>query len=74
MARPARQGINNLVMIMPGFAADCVETLEEVAIGLAETFRENGGENFSHRAVPQRLPASIAMLAAIIRQELTGWI
>ena len=44
------QGVRNLVMIMPGFAADCVETLEEVAIGLAETFRENGGENFS--AVP----------------------
>ena len=34
-------------MITPGFASDCVETLEEVAIGLKETFEEAGGEKFS---------------------------
>jgi ferrochelatase len=38
---PAK-GIKNLVMIMPGFSADCVETLEEVAIGLDETFTCGG--------------------------------
>ncbi len=46
---PAK-GVKNLVMIMPGFSADCVETLEEVAIGLDETFKHAGGVNFS--AVP----------------------
>ena len=46
---PAK-GVKNLVMIMPGFSADCVETLEEVAIGLNETFKHAGGVNFS--AVP----------------------
>lgn len=68
------KGIRNLVMIMPGFAADCVETLEEVAIGLAETFRENGGINFSAVPCLNDSDASIAMLTAIIRKELTGWI
>lgn len=68
------QGVHNLVMIMPGFAADCVETLEEVAIGLAETFRENGGENFSTVPCLNESDASIAMLAALIRKELSGWI
>jgi protoporphyrin/coproporphyrin ferrochelatase len=66
--------VRNLVMVMPGFAADCVETLEEVAIGLAETFRENGGINFS--AVPCLNDSSIAiaMMASLIRKELAGWL
>jgi len=68
------KGVRNLVMIMPGFAADCVETLEEVAIGLAETFREKGGENFSTVPCLNDSAASIAMLASIIRKELTGWL
>ncbi len=68
------QGVRNLVMIMPGFAADCVETLEEVAIGLRETFRHNGGENFAAVPCLNDSTASIAMLASIIRQELKGWV
>lgn len=67
------QGVRNLVMVMPGFAADCVETLEEVAIGLAETFRENGGENFSTVPCLNESDRSIAMLASLIRKELSGW-
>ena len=68
------QGVRNLVMIMPGFSADCVETLEEVAIGLNETFRHNGGVNFATVPCLNDSPASIAMLASIIRQELSGWV
>ena len=59
---------------MPGFAADCVETLEEVAIGLNETFHENGGENFSAVPCLNDSAGSIAMLATIIRKELAGWL
>ena len=58
---------------MPGFAADCVETLEEIAIGLAATFRENGGENFSAVPCLNESDASITMLESIIRKELSGW-
>jgi ferrochelatase len=68
------QGVRNLVMVMPGFAADCVETLEEVAIGLAETFRENGGLNFSAVPCLNDSVMSIAMMAFIIRKELAGWL
>ena len=68
------QGVRNLVMVMPGFAADCVETLEEVAIGLAETFRENGGAKFSTVPCLNDSAAAIAMMASIIRKELTGWL
>ncbi|MBI2717320.1 MAG: ferrochelatase [Rhizobiales bacterium] len=66
-------GIKNLTMIMPGFAADCVETLEEVAIGLKETFLARGGANFSAVPCLNDEEGSIAMLEAIVRRELSGW-
>jgi ferrochelatase len=68
------QGVRNLAMVMPGFAADCVETLEEVAIGLADTFHENGGVNFSAIPCLNDSPVAIAMMASIIRKELAGWL
>jgi protoporphyrin/coproporphyrin ferrochelatase len=68
------RGARNLVMVMPGFAADCVETLEEVAIGLAATFRENGGNNFSAVPCLNDSAIAIAMMAALIRKELAGWL
>jgi ferrochelatase len=40
------RGIKNLLVICPGFASDCVETLEEIDIQGRETFSKNGGENF----------------------------
>lgn len=69
---PAK-GVKNLVMIMPGFSADCVETLEEVAIGLDETFKHAGGANFSAVPCLNDSPASIGMLEILVRQELQGW-
>jgi protoporphyrin/coproporphyrin ferrochelatase len=67
------KGIKNLVMITPGFSADCVETLEEVAIGLDETFKHAGGVNFSTVPCLNDSPASIDMLDILVRQELQGW-
>ncbi len=40
------KGKKNVLMICPGFSADCVETLEEIAIQGKESFIENGGENY----------------------------
>ena len=70
---PAK-GVKNLVMIMPGFSADCVETLEEVAIGLDETFKHAGGVNFSAVPCLNDSQPSIEMLEALVRQELRGWV
>ena len=41
-----QKGVKNLLVICPGFASDCVETLEEINIQGRETFLKNGGENF----------------------------
>jgi ferrochelatase len=70
---PAK-GVKKLVMIAPGFASDCVETLEEVGIGLKETFLAKGGEKFSLVPCLNDGPESIAMITAITRQELRGWV
>ena len=41
-----KKGIKNLLIICPGFASDCVETLEEINIQGRESFMDNGGKNF----------------------------
>ena len=41
-----KEGIKNILVICPGFASDCVETLEEINIQGKESFLENGGRNF----------------------------
>jgi protoporphyrin/coproporphyrin ferrochelatase len=68
------KGVKNLVMIMPGFSADCVETLEEVGLGLKETFEEAGGENFSAVPCLNDSAISIAMIEKLVRKELQGWV
>jgi len=70
----AGAGTRNLVVITPGFAADCVETLEEIALGTREAFLRAGGENFSVVPCLNDSDRSIAMLASIVRRELAGWI
>ena len=41
-----KSGVKNLLVICPGFASDCVETLEEINIQGRQSFINNGGENF----------------------------
>ena len=41
-----KKGIKNLLVVCPGFASDCVETLEEINIQGRESFLDSGGENF----------------------------
>lgn len=73
-AELARQGTKRLAVISPGFAADCVETLEELNIGLRETFLDNGGEEFTYIPCLNDSLAHIDMLTGLLRRELSGWI
>ena len=41
-----KEGIKNLLVICPGFASDCVETLEEINIQGRDSFIDSGGKNF----------------------------
>ena len=69
-----KQGVKNLVMISPGFVSDCVETLEELAIGLKETFKEAGGENFSVVPCLNDSVGGMKLLESFARNELQGWL
>jgi len=70
----ARSGVKYLAVVTPGFSADCVETLEEIAVENGDIFKENGGENFAAIPCLNDSEAGIRALTAIIRQELMGWI
>ena len=70
----AKSGVKNLAIVTPGFSADCVETLEEIAVENGDIFKENGGENFAAIPCLNDSDASIGMLSNIIRRELMGWI
>jgi ferrochelatase len=70
----ARAGVRNLAIVTPGFAADCVETLEEIAIGVRESFLEHGGENFTHVPCLNAADEHVELLAGLVQRELAGWI
>jgi ferrochelatase len=70
----AATGVRRLAVMTPGFVADCLETLEEIAIGGAEIFREAGGEKFAAIPCLNDSPAMIDLLEALTRREAGGWI
>ncbi|MBD8876791.1 ferrochelatase [Roseibium polysiphoniae] len=70
----AKEGVKNIAVMNPGFVADCLETLEEIAGEAGEIFEENGGENFSHIPCLNDSGLGIEVLEHIVRQELGGWI
>ena len=61
-------------MAAPGFSADCLETLEELAIRGREQFTGAGGQDFAALACLNTGAPGMAMLEALIRRELGGWI
>ncbi len=73
IAELARSGVKSLFVTTPAFSADCLETLEEIAIGAAEIFRENGGENFAVAPCLNDSEPGLRMLEHIAREELCGW-
>jgi ferrochelatase len=70
----ARQGVRRIVIITPGFAADCLETIEEIGEENKEIFLENGGEKFSYIPCLNDSAGGIEVIVHLIERELQGWI
>jgi ferrochelatase len=70
----AKTGTKRLAVITPGFAADCLETLEEIAVENAETFAEHGGEKFALIPCLNDSDPGMTMLERLVRNELKGWV
>jgi ferrochelatase len=70
----ARSGVKNLAVVTPGFSADCLETLEEIAVENADIFRANGGENFAAIPCLNDSGAGMALIGHLVQRELQGWV
>jgi protoporphyrin/coproporphyrin ferrochelatase len=70
----ARDGVKRIAVVSPGFAADCVETLEEIAQENKEIFLEHGGEMFSYIPCLNDSAEGIGVLVHLIERELEGWV
>jgi ferrochelatase len=70
----AKKGVKNLVVMMPGFSADCLETLEEIAVENAHVFKRYGGENFAAIPCPNDGQAGMLMIWQLAMRELKGWV
>jgi ferrochelatase len=70
----AHKGVKNLAVITPGFAADCLETLEEIKVENARMFMRHGGENFAAIPCLNDSEAGMLMLWRLAIRELKGWV
>jgi protoporphyrin/coproporphyrin ferrochelatase len=70
----ASEGCRNIVVITPGFSADCVETLEEIDVENRHFFLESGGKNFATAPCLNDSAEGMAVISDIVARELKGWI
>src|SRR6266700_1540784 len=74
IAQLAKDGVRRIAVVMPGFAADCLETLEEIAQENAERFKHNGGEAFAAIPCLNDSEAGMGVIRKLVLRELQGWI
>lgn len=68
-----RQGVRRVDVICPGFPADCLETLEEIAIEGKQTFLQAGGKDFQYIPCLNELDDWIRALTELAATHLQGW-
>ncbi|RTZ78423.1 MAG: ferrochelatase [Gammaproteobacteria bacterium] len=69
----AREGVKRVQVLCPGFAADCLETLEEIAMENRDLFLQHGGQSYEYIPCLNERPDHIESLAAIANRYLGGW-
>lgn len=67
------EGVRKVDVVCPGFAADCLETLEEIAQEGAAEFREAGGEVLNYIPALNVQPAWIGALTSLLERHMQGW-
>lgn len=66
------EGVKKIDIVCPGFAVDCLETLEEITVENAALFRAAGGESLDYIPCLNASPAHADALAALARRHLRG--
>lgn len=67
------EGVKSVQVICPGFSADCLETLEEIAMENRDVFLEAGGEHYGYIPCLNDHPSHIELFASLVSQHLRGW-
>jgi ferrochelatase len=70
----AKSGVKRMAVVTPGFTADCLETLEEIAGENAEIFHHNGGEKFHFIPCLNDSDLGMDVIEHVVRRELMGWV
>lgn len=74
LAELAQRGVKTLAVMAPGFSADCLETLEEIALRGRETFIAHSGETLVYLPCLNAEDEAIHFYDGLLRRELGGWI
>jgi len=74
MEQLAKDGVRRIAVVTPGFSADCLETLEEIAQQNAEIFKHNGGEQFAAIPCLNDSDPGMDVIRQLVLRELQGWI
>ena len=69
----ARDGVRTVDVVCPGFVADCLETLEEIAIEAKGAFQGAGGSEFRYHACLNDAPEFVDALAGLVERQCAGW-
>lgn len=69
-----QEGIERIAVLNPGFVADCLETLEEIAGEGAEIFHEAGGKDFLHIPCLNDSEEGMEVIETLVQRELQGWV
>ncbi|WP_299846101.1 ferrochelatase [uncultured Paracoccus sp.] len=74
VAELAKQGVSDIAVISPAFAADCIETLEEINGEIREAYEHAGGKEFTYIPCLNDDPAHIDVMMNVIRENIGGWV
>jgi ferrochelatase len=70
----AKSGVKSLAIVTPGFSADCLETLEEIAVENGDIFKANGGVNFAAIPCLNDSRQGMDVIRDVVLRELRGWV
>jgi len=74
LATLAGEGVASVAVLTPGFSADCLETLEEIALRGRDRFLAAGGRNFAFLTCLNAKAGAIAFYRRLLGRELAGWV
>jgi len=73
LEKMAQEGVKSVQVLCPGFSADCLETLEEIAMENRDVFMEAGGERYEYIPCLNAGKTHIEMLSRLVEKHLGGW-